>query len=194
MKTIIRKGTLLGLFGAMFVLALPAHAFYDPSLARWINRDPIGELSATLLATPDTKALIQETFQQALMPARLRPYSLAYSVNMHPTSGTATPSTIEIANLDGFVLNDPLNNVDAWGLVSLPPGWTGPGQPYNPSCNPFAGPPPPCAGPAALVATVCGSAVIVCAKKGIRSPACQAVAGACAGAWLIFKACITASK
>ncbi len=25
------------------LLAMPAHAFYDPSLGRWLNRDPIGE-------------------------------------------------------------------------------------------------------------------------------------------------------
>ncbi len=27
------------------VVAMPAHAFYDPSLGRWLNRDPVGEKS-----------------------------------------------------------------------------------------------------------------------------------------------------
>lgn len=33
----------LALFIGLWVGAPPAQAFYDPSLARWINRDPIGE-------------------------------------------------------------------------------------------------------------------------------------------------------
>jgi len=43
MRTIFSKAAFLGWFGAMFVLAQAAHAFYDPSLGRWINRDPLAE-------------------------------------------------------------------------------------------------------------------------------------------------------
>jgi len=43
MRTIFPKALFLGWFGAMFILAQAAHGFYDPSLGRWINRDPIGE-------------------------------------------------------------------------------------------------------------------------------------------------------
>jgi RHS repeat-associated protein len=43
-------------------------------------------------------------------------------------------------NLYAFVGNNPLNHIDPWGLVSLPPGFGGPGRPYDPTMNPFNGP------------------------------------------------------
>jgi hypothetical protein len=46
-------------------------------------------------------------------------------------------------NLYGFVYNNPLTYFDTFGnQPALPPGWHGPGLPYDPSSNPFTGPPP----------------------------------------------------
>ncbi len=46
-------------------------------------------------------------------------------------------------NLYTFVYSNPIHYYDDFGnQPALPPGWAGPGRPYDPSLNPFAGPPP----------------------------------------------------
>ena len=46
-------------------------------------------------------------------------------------------------NLYGFVYNNPVVWFDRHGREPmLPPGWHGPNQPYDPTSNPFTGPPP----------------------------------------------------
>jgi hypothetical protein len=83
---------LIALIVWLFVASTSAHAFYDPLVGRWLNRDPIEEAGGI--------------------------------------------------NLYGFVGNSVTIYVDKHGLVSLPPGWHGPGVPYDPSSNPFTGPSP----------------------------------------------------
>src|SRR5262245_1272612 len=55
-----RKTTLLGVLGALFMLTQIAHAFYDPSLGRWINRDPIGERGFGAVARLSTSSFYDD--------------------------------------------------------------------------------------------------------------------------------------
>lgn len=95
--------------------------------ARWPNRDPLGESG----------------FQNLTRTNEPRETNL---VSWMSKSGSFGGERI---NLYCFVFNSPVDQTDLFGLAALPPGWTGPGKPYDPSCNPFEspGPPNPCKAP-----------------------------------------------
>ena len=88
---------------------------------KWPNRDPLGEAGFEALRTaPEFDE--RERAEQGLRGR----VAVQHGVNLY-----------------AYELNDPLNQIDALGLEPmLPPGWRGPGQPYDPSFNPFAGPQP----------------------------------------------------
>lgn len=54
MNTTMRRMLMCGLLLVLLVCALPARAFYDPGLGRWINRDPLGESGYESLRRPDS--------------------------------------------------------------------------------------------------------------------------------------------
>jgi|GEM_PF-3124673 len=85
--------------------------FYEPNLQRWPNRDPLGDIGTQVLVTG----------------RRMR-------------HAAVVELSAEGPNLYRYVRNRPTGLFDPYGLVSLPPGWGGPGRPYDPSMNPFAGP------------------------------------------------------
>lgn len=123
--------------------------------AKWPNRDPISEAGSELLRGGKGNPL--DKILRGSIPAELS----------------------QGPNLYTYVRNNPLNQIDPLGLsVGGPlPGWPGPGQPYNPSCNPFHGPSPPCVAEAALLAanTAAGIAVCVTAENPLSAIACRAL-------------------
>ncbi len=118
------------------------YRWYAPNLQRWLNRDPIGEPGFELLR--GGKANPWEGILSSGIPAE---------VSQGP-------------NLYAYVRNNSLNKIDPLGLsVGGPlPGWTGPGKPYHPSCNPFHGPGPSlkCALLAALIPALAAAVVELC--------------------------------
>ena len=98
------------------------YRFYDPLTQRWSNRDPIQEPGfesrRVALEVDETRKFLYMIDAKAVVGKRANPYA--------------------------YVNEDPLNQADSLGLQSLPPGWHGPGRPYDPSSNPFCGPPPRC--------------------------------------------------
>jgi RHS repeat-associated protein len=121
------------------------HRWYAPNLQRWLNRDPVGELGFVRLLVVSGLDQVKKMVQMLQFKA---------------TVGHQ-------ANLYDYVLNNPLNQSDPLGLEpALPPGWHGPGQPYDPSSNPFGGPPPqnPCKGP--CPGSCSKGACVVCCVAG----------------------------
>ena len=80
-----------------FGLAGPASGFYDPSIQRWINRDPLADTS--IAHAHDCALQSQGSERGASSAAALRANAEAYV----------------------FAENGPMNRIDANGLVSL--GW-----------------------------------------------------------------------
>ena len=141
----------LGLF-----LAQAAHGFYDPSLGRWINRDPIVEQGFQFLRVV-TESDTGEKLRQEVQA------KVAF-----PEQGA----------LYAYVQNSPLDQIDPEGLAPmLPPGWHGPGQPYDPSSNPFCNPGPPCVAEAAAVLAAGTAAALACPHipgQTVLRPVCAA--------------------
>jgi RHS repeat-associated protein len=91
------------------------YRFYDPSLQRWMNRDPFLELG----------------------------FEVARNASLNRRYLFTLPSEFsEQPNLSVFVRNDPEQNVDPIGLALVPGGGTGtrrpPGSGNKGSCNPAA--------------------------------------------------------
>jgi RHS repeat-associated protein len=110
------------------------YRWYAPNLQRWLNRDPLNELGFRATFVRDQVQELSNTFIRG-----------------------------ENAQLYTFVENNALNLIDAFGLTSLPPGWHGPGKPYDPKSNPFCSPAPPCANLAAALAASITANAFVCA-------------------------------
>src|SRR5437773_1393402 len=98
------------LTGALFALwtAQNASAWYDPALGRWLTRDPIGE--------PGFQAL-QQVQQTVAVPSGA---SSGRWINRD--SGIS-----DDPNLYTFVYNEPITQIDPWGLVC---------NCKSPSCHP----------------------------------------------------------
>jgi len=138
-----------------------ASAWYAPGLQRWINRDPIGELGFESIHRAQEFSDEQKT--------------VAVS--------DAIVGAGEGVNLYAYVHNTPLNEIDPLGLVSLPPGWHGPGKPYDPSSNPFCKPPPPCFKEAARAAAASAIAVFFCARASRACVLALTAAGFATDEW-----------
>lgn len=90
-----------------FLVLLPAltqlaRATYNPQTGRWLNRDPIEERGFALMTTDSQPEYGRRLDEPEPEPAADRPHR-------EPNS----------PNLSGFVLNDPANRVDAFGLISF---------------------------------------------------------------------------
>jgi hypothetical protein len=103
------------------VVAMPANGFYDPSLGRWINRDPIGDVASLVHVIPFIEPAGSED-------------NHAWELQI-----------AEVSNLSLFVLNDPVNWLDLNGEagIKIPkfkpkPKPTTPSNPnascFNPKC------------------------------------------------------------
>ena len=134
-----------------------------------MNRDPLDESGANLLV-----ASLERVRLRQLVRKLSRRH---YGENLLSPVADLRPG--DILNLYGYVGNNSVNLIDAFGLVALPPGWSGPGRPYDPSMNPFCGPPPRCAAEVAAVA----ASTLVLSMCIASAPVTGPVAGGiCAGA------------
>jgi hypothetical protein len=126
-------------------IGLERHGYENASgRPQWLNQDPIQESGAELVTQPLLGRFFQGAIRRSPLEIASRAHSwLGFSLQ-RPFGQKIIPSTFEMANLYNYVVNDPINRPDPLGLVSLPPGWAGPRQPYREDCNPFAGPPIPC--------------------------------------------------
>ena len=112
------------------------YRFYDPSLQRWINRDPIGEPGFEA----NRGAFSEEVNDATLALAGLKGPAVAFS--RQARSGKGVDSWLDNRNLYDFLLNDPVNQVDALGLLCFgwvppfPPKWN---VPPGPPCNAYGG-------------------------------------------------------
>src|SRR3974390_3128429 len=91
---------------------------YDPNMARWLTRDPIGEPGFQLV-------------QGALGKSQVGAVSVSQQLSLRgerdvdldggeAVAAASRPATISVEpNMYGFVLNDPENRIDALGLISF---------------------------------------------------------------------------
>jgi hypothetical protein len=96
-------------------------------------------------------------------------------------------------NLYVFAKNSATNNIDKLGQLALPPGWTGPGESYNPDQNPFGGPPPSCGGKCCKMSHCkeCCVAAAATAAAGCAFVSSGAAGSACwAAATVIGMTCV----
>ena len=92
MRTATQKIVRVILFFSTMLPFQAAYAFYDPSLGRWLNRDPVNEPGAQLVRNIQTAEGVTTE-----MPS--------HWINR----------TSDKENLFVFVHNDPINLVDPWG-------------------------------------------------------------------------------
>ncbi len=165
------------------------YRFYDPNLQRWPNRDRIGDSGSELLIGRNENVLFRNLWHKTPTGLVVGWHVLPSIVALDLFIGRVMPSTMEVANLYGYVRNNPVDRIDSWGLVSLPPGWAGPREPYRPDCNPFAGP-SPCVPQAAVAAATCAAAAAACLTAAVDAPVCVLLGGDCL-LWLaVTEACM----
>ena len=93
----------------LVLLTMPAaFAYYCPSTGRWLSRDPMGEPGFENLRAPSMVPEIGQATNLILMPA-------GRWINRDPIAGMSAP------NLYGFVINDPINKIDPFGLDDWSP-------------------------------------------------------------------------
>jgi len=94
-------------------LLLYLYRAYDPNLQRWLNRDPLGDVGFRVARNFGRVPLLHIAIMER---------------------GYSGP------NLYEYLKNRSINLVDPFGMEPmLPPGWHGPGKPYDATSNPFAG-------------------------------------------------------
>ena len=92
----------LGVLLAMFICSTrTASAFYDPSMQRWLNRDPLGDVASVAVSSADFAPPIDQKHENT---AERSGDEMLYAF-----------TTIN-QNLEEFELNNPVNLLDAYGL------------------------------------------------------------------------------
>lgn len=90
---------------AAFILSIePVSAFYNPSQGRWINRDPLGDEASLVYANARTDAT-----------TKIAPFHHIAGRVHGPEHSVSSFARVN-ANLFAAMGNDPINNIDPFGL------------------------------------------------------------------------------